>query len=145
MRRVIIESPYMGNEDNSTEKHLRYLRACLRDSLLRGEAPFASHSIYTQPGVLDDNIPAEREHGIQAGFAFRSACDATIIYGDLGTRRGMIYGVNHANTLITACRANPDGPQHTIEFRELGPDWDEEERNDDLELESVFATSWWAR
>lgn len=41
MRRVIIESPYHGN----VERNLRYLRACLRDSLLRGEAPFASHGL----------------------------------------------------------------------------------------------------
>ena len=48
MRRVIIESPYAGfvkrNED--------YARECLRDSLMRGEAPIASHLLYTQPGVL---------------------------------------------------------------------------------------------
>lgn len=50
MRRVIIESPYAGN----VEANATYLRRCLRDSLLRGEAPFASHAIYTLPGVLDD-------------------------------------------------------------------------------------------
>lgn len=53
MIRVIIESPYAGDVD----ANLTYLRACLRDCLLRGEAPFASHGLYAQPGVLDDAIP----------------------------------------------------------------------------------------
>lgn len=51
MRRVIVESPYAGD----IERNMRYLRACLADCLRRGEAPFASHAIYTQPGVLDDS------------------------------------------------------------------------------------------
>lgn len=47
---VIIESPYAGDVD----RNLEYLRAAMRDCLKRGEAPFASHALYTQPGVLDD-------------------------------------------------------------------------------------------
>ena len=48
----------------------RGLRAeCLRDSLLRGEGPITSHLLYTQPGVLDDQIPEERQMGIDAGLA----------------------------------------------------------------------------
>lgn len=92
MRRVIVESPYAGN----VELNLRYLRAALRDCLLRGEAPFASHAIYTQPGVLDDTVPLEREHGIQAGFVWGLKADATVVYGDLGTSRGMHYGIKAA-------------------------------------------------
>lgn len=43
MRRVVlIESPYSGN---GTEA-IRYLACCLLDSILRGEAPIASHAIY---------------------------------------------------------------------------------------------------
>lgn len=137
-RLVIIESPYAGNENNPTEQHLRYLRACMRDCLLRNEAPYASHALYTQPGVLDDAIPAEREHGIQAGFAFRSRMDATIIYGDLGTSKGMIYGVEHANRLVAS------GAAHTIEYRELGPDWDTGGREIEPGMVgSVFASSLW--
>ena len=37
---------------------MEYARACLRDSLLRGEAPIASHLLYTQPvASLDDSDP----------------------------------------------------------------------------------------
>ncbi len=92
MRKVIIESPFAGEVD----RNWRYLRACMRDCLLRGEAPYASHGLYTQPGVLDDLIPEEREHGIQAGFAWRSAADATVVYTDFGTSGGMQYGIDHA-------------------------------------------------
>ena len=72
MRLVIIESPYAGN----VPLNLLYLRACMRDCLSRGEAPFASHALYTQPGVLDDGDPAERAHGIEAGFAWRAVAHA---------------------------------------------------------------------
>ena len=42
MRRVILESPYAGN----VEENVAYARAAVRDSLLRGEAPIASHLLY---------------------------------------------------------------------------------------------------
>lgn len=106
MRRVIIESPYAGD----VETNKRYLQACMRDCLLRGEAPFASHGLYTQPGVLCDEVPIEREHGIQAGFAWREAAAATVVYIDLGISRGMKYGIEHAQKL-----------GHDVEMRSLPP------------------------
>lgn len=92
MRLVIVESPYAGD----VEKNVRYARAALRDCLLRGEAPFASHLLYTQEGVLDDNIPNERKHGIDAGLWWGEMADATVVYTDLGTSRGMTYGIERA-------------------------------------------------
>lgn len=92
MRRVIVESPYAGDID----RNLRYLRAALRDCLMRGEAPFASHALYTQPGVLDDAIRAERQMGIEAGFAWRPAADATVVYTNLGITPGMQAGLDDA-------------------------------------------------
>lgn len=109
VRRVIIESPYAGD----IEKNMKYVRACMRDCLLRDEAPFASHALYTQEGVLRDEVPDERMHGITAGFAWREAADATVVYTDLGTSKGMEYGIAHAKEL-----------GHPIEYRQLGPDWD---------------------
>lgn len=93
MTPVILESPYAGDIELNT----RYLRACMRDCLLRGEAPFASHGLYTQPGVLRDEVAEEREHGIQAGFAWRSLAEKTVVYQDLGISRGMQYGIKHAS------------------------------------------------
>ena len=91
-RLVIIESPYTGD----VEANEAYLAACLHDSLTRGEAPFASHGLYTRPGVLDDTAPTERTHGINAGLAWAERADATIVYTDRGIRTGMEYGIAHA-------------------------------------------------
>jgi hypothetical protein len=102
---VIVESPYAGD----VEANLTYLRACLRDCLMRGEAPFASHALYTQPGVLNDAIPAERAHGIQAGFAWRSVSERTIVYTDRGITDGMRMGISHAQ-----------GMGIPVVYRELG-------------------------
>lgn len=93
MRRVIIESPYAGD----VERNLRYLRAALADCLARGEAPFASHGLYTQPGVLDDQIRAQRELGIEAGLAWHDVADAIVIYADLGISDGMKRGMRRAH------------------------------------------------
>ena len=89
MRLVIIESPYAGD----VEANIADARRCVRDSLLRGEAPIASHLLYTQEGILDDNIPEERTHGIDAGLAWRSVAEASIVYTDKGISRGMTYGI----------------------------------------------------
>lgn len=92
MRKVIIESPFAGN----VEENLAYLRACMRDCLMRGEAPFASHALYTQEGVLDDNKPDERKLGIDAGLHWGTMAEATVVYTDLGISKGMRYGIDHA-------------------------------------------------
>lgn len=47
MRIVVLESPYAGD----IERNTNYARDCMRDSILRGEAPIASHLIYTQAGI----------------------------------------------------------------------------------------------
>jgi hypothetical protein len=91
-RLVIVESPYAGDVEENT----RYARACVRDSLLRGEAPIASHLLYTQPGILDDAVPAERAHGIDAGLAWGTVAHATVVYTDRGISRGMTYGIENA-------------------------------------------------
>lgn len=65
------------------ERNLTYAREALRDSLLRGEAPIASHLLYTQKGVLDDRIREERGLGIAAGLAWGVA-EMTVVYADLG-------------------------------------------------------------
>jgi hypothetical protein len=92
MRLVILESPYAGN----IERNLAYARRCLRDSLLRGEAPIASHLLYTQAGVLRDDVPAERQHGIMAGFAWHQAASASVVYTDRGISYGMRQGIASA-------------------------------------------------
>lgn len=94
MKFVILESPYAGN----TALNEAYARAAMRDCLLRGEAPFASHLLYTQPGVLDDAIPDERALGIEAGLCIGCHAVATVVYADLGISRGMEYGIRRAKS-----------------------------------------------
>jgi len=106
-QRVIIESPFGGD----VERNVRYARACMADCLSRGEAPFASHLLYTQPGVLDDSVPEERELGILAGFAWREGA-RTVVYTDLGVSAGMVQGIHHAQSVGS-----------DIEYRTLGGEW----------------------
>ena len=89
---VYLESPYAGD----VEKNIKYARLCMKDSLDRGEYPFASHLLYTQENILDDNDPVERTLGIVSGFAFAKLCSKTVIYADLGISNGMMLGIEDA-------------------------------------------------
>ncbi len=84
MRLVIIESPFAG----SVAENIDYARRCVRDSLGRGEAPIASHLLYTQPGVLRDEVQSERQWGIDAGLAWRAVAELTAVYTDRGISGG---------------------------------------------------------
>jgi hypothetical protein len=88
-RLVIVESPYAGNVNRNTA----YARVALADCLNRGEAPFASHLLYTQHGVLNDRDPEQRAHGIAAGLAWGAAAEATVVYTDFGITDGMSQGI----------------------------------------------------
>ena len=90
MKLVIIESPYSGD----VEKNTKYARECMLDSLRRGEAPYASHLLYTQ--VLDDTALDERHLGMEAGFAWGAKADMVAVYTDLGISEGMKFGVARA-------------------------------------------------
>lgn len=68
----------------------------MRDSIERGEAPFASHLIYTQGDLLDDNVPAERQRGIACGLEWGTVADLVAVYTDLGISEGMARGIEHA-------------------------------------------------
>ncbi len=50
---VILETPYRGNSYSDLEGNIEYARKCMRDSLFRGEFPFASHLLYTQRWDLE--------------------------------------------------------------------------------------------
>ena len=89
---VLIESPFAGD----VETNIRYARACMRDSLIRGEYPFAMHLLYTQDGILDDDIPAERSLGIESGLAWGKHASKTVVYTDLGISPGMELGIKSA-------------------------------------------------
>lgn len=93
MIRVIIESPFAGDVD----KNIAYARQCVKDSLAKGEAPIASHLLYTQPGILNDEDAQERMQGINAGLTWAAVAEKHVFYVDLGFSKGMEYALERAN------------------------------------------------
>jgi hypothetical protein len=92
MRRVILESPYAG--DVATNR--AYLQRCIRDCLSRGEAPFASHQMYTD--ALDDSDPEQRKLGMLAGLRWLWCADAVVVYSDRGISPGMQWAIDQATS-----------------------------------------------
>jgi len=111
MKLVEIESPFAGPTVEDIEKNIEYARACMSDCLHRGEAPLASHILYTQKGILDDTIPEERKLGMEAGKAWSKLAELVVVYTDRGMSKGMKWGVAEAE-------------KHgiTVEYRSL-PEW----------------------
>ena len=115
VRFVDVESPYSAPTLEGLTRNIRYARACVRDALLRGEMPYASHLFFTQPGILGDNVPEERDRGIHAGKSIIRALNAvTVVYTDLGMTGGMQLGVD---------MAKEDGRE--VVYRKLGEGWEE--------------------
>lgn len=92
---VFLASPYSGR----VIYNIDYARRCLKDSISRGEAPLAPHLLYTQPGVLDDSSPTERETGIQCGQEWLARADYCAFYIDLGISKGMETELSLASRL----------------------------------------------
>ena len=92
LKKVILESPFAGDPP----ANVNYARRCLSDSLHRGEAPLASHLLYTQPNVLDDSLPEERDLGTSAGHIWIDDADLMAVYTDRGVSEGMAEGIKKA-------------------------------------------------
>ena len=89
--RVIVESPYKGDDLNG---NLDYARRCMFHSLQLGESPFLSHLLYTQ--VLDDNVPEDREMGLMLARSWYEVADMCAVYTDRGISDGMKQGMEYA-------------------------------------------------
>lgn len=76
------------------DRNVRYARRAMLDSLERGEAPYASHLLYTQ--VLSDANPEQRQRGLEAGWAWQSSADAIVVYTDWGISPGMQAAIDMA-------------------------------------------------
>lgn len=124
MKRIVVETPY--KPDLVLEKHpaewleklrnnVKYARACVRYVMIEhGHAPFASHLLYTQPGILDDQDGKERVLGIDAGLEWaRVAGEESWFFTDLGISEGMLKGLASAKE-----QGRP------FRYVELGPDWE---------------------
>ena len=117
---TVIESPFAGKTPVQRRRHIQYLHAAIQDCLKRGEVPYASHGFF--PGALDDNIPAQRQAGIEAGFAIASrltgdglSLGATrAFYIDRGMSQGMTEGL---------ADARKDEDRWFVDIRTLGTEW----------------------
>lgn len=125
MRFVVVESPFadgtlsLGPDRGvyiplERARNIAYARACLHDCLTRhGEAPFASHLLYTQEGILDDDVFEERKLGIQAGLEIGRYAKTRLFYVDRGFSEGMRWGLKFAREI-----------GQPVELRRLGGEWD---------------------
>jgi len=89
MLKVVIESPFAAPTEDGIQENVTYARMCMKDCLNRGEAPIASHLVYTQPGILRDEVPEDRKLGIEAGFVWGKCAEKVVFYIDRGWSRGM--------------------------------------------------------
>ena len=115
MKFVIVESPFATRTiimPNGSEYvvhqdgNVSYARACMHECLAqRNEAPYASHLLYTQPHVLDDDVPHERELGIRAGLEIGSFAQLRIFFLDRGFSSGMAQALKFAEEIKQPCAA----------------------------------------
>lgn len=70
MKLLCIESPFRSDDRSVEVQNVRFARHVCRFAVKRGYAPFASHLLYTQSGILQDSISEERSLGIHAGLAW---------------------------------------------------------------------------
>lgn len=110
MLRVIIESPLSAPTREGIERNKDYAKKAVLHSLRKGESPYASHLFFDQDGILDDLEPAERELGIQAGFAWGEVADLVAVYADFGISHGMLLGIERAKSA-----------EQKVEYRYLYP------------------------
>jgi hypothetical protein len=96
MRRVILESPYAADTPDGINENIEYARRAIRDCLVRDDAPIASHLLFTQPGILRDEVPDERALGMKAGMTWTPVAEAVVVYTDRGVTRGMKAGIARA-------------------------------------------------
>jgi hypothetical protein len=110
MRIVCLESPFKPSADDIKiyagryspaellRQNLVYARLLLLNSLKLGEAPFASHLLYTQVWSESDDL---RDRGIKSGIEFHHRADLIVLGIDLGTSSGMRNAAANARLIGT--------------------------------------------
>lgn len=99
MTRVVIESPLGASTRDGILRHKHYALRAFHDALRRGEAPFAAHLFYDQPGLLDDLVPEQRQQGLLAGLHWATQATICAVYLDYGCSSGMRLGIAQARQL----------------------------------------------
>lgn len=91
--RVVIESPLAGDFQNS----FRYALWCARAVWLRyGHSAIASHLL--NPWYMDDNVPREREAGINNEWVWADKEAPHWFFTDLGMSRGMVFALDRCES-----------------------------------------------
>lgn len=105
---VSIESPFQPTDAEVAEfagrytraellrQNLVYARMALKHSLERGEAPIASHLLYTQ---VWSERPEFRAQAIKSGLELHHRCDMVVFYVDLGSSAGMKLAAENASLI----------------------------------------------
>jgi hypothetical protein len=107
MPRVFLVTPYAETNGFDYDDlwlkrpNVIFAQRCMADCLKRDESVFASHLLYTQPGVLDDDQADERHLGLIAGRRFMAVCDKAVCYVDRGISSGMHGDLEEALRLKT--------------------------------------------
>lgn len=104
--KVFILSPFKGTETNNFADNISYAVSATHDCLEKGEAPFASHILYTCGFDEDNNITFNddtietdsigRAWSIRAGLDWLDVSDKVVVYTDKGITEGMYQGIAHA-------------------------------------------------
>lgn len=79
MKRVFICSRLKPDQKHSLKHNLSRAALACNTANKKGYAPIAPHLMYSQ--FLDDNVPAERKAGMEAGLALLPVCDEVWQWG----------------------------------------------------------------
>lgn len=91
---VLIVSPFVQEDPANASKMMRYAERATRDSLLKNEAPLATHVFY--PSVISTKNPIERDTGLQSQLSWVKGCDVVAAYIDFGITPAMQVVLNQA-------------------------------------------------
>jgi hypothetical protein len=101
LKLVYICSPLHGDIKNNIRKADEYCVYALR----QGVIPLAPHTVFTR--YLDDNIPEQRQRGVQIGIELLRRCDELWVFGKT-VSPGMTSEINTAQVLKIPIRCIPE-------------------------------------
>lgn len=114
-------------ESCRTEDHISgilYARKCVRDSLLVGESPVSFHLLYSQPGVVCDDMQNESFLGVDSRDSWIRRAEKLVLYVNLGFSDDMLKSVRVAEKLNVP-----------VEYRKL-------EESEQVNLKILFFDAW---
>lgn len=101
MKLCYICSPYHGEMEANRQNAVRYCAYAQK----HGVVPLAPHTIFTQ--YLDDNIPQQREEGLQMGLELLKRCNEIWVCGNT-VSQGMRQEIKFARDLQIPVKYIPE-------------------------------------